>query len=229
MSSTIMRFDAIVTDMDGTLTDSEREHMWAYQEVLRSTFALNVADEEFDRFAGSTDLAVAEYLIQTYGLPIAGMELVERKEVALPHYLSAARPLPGVLDQLSNARDLGLKLAVASSATLAAIEIVLKALRVRDMFKVIASGQQVRNSKPAPDVFHLAARRLQVKARRCIAWEDSGNGTRAAVAAGMFCVAIACGGTVRHDLSAAHLRLASLEELDLRRLLKPRTARRRRR
>jgi beta-phosphoglucomutase len=77
---------------------------------------------------------------------------------------------------------------------------------------VIASGEEVENSKPAPDVFLLAAQRLSVTPARCMAFEDSENGTRAAAAAGMFCVAIPCQSTRGQDHSAASLKLASMED-----------------
>ncbi len=79
---------------------------------------------------------------------------------------------------------------MASSASLQAIETVLAALKIRHYFSVIASGEKWQTPNRHTDVFLLAAQRLGVSPLRCLAFEDSENGTRAAAAAGMYCIAI---------------------------------------
>ncbi len=76
-------------------------------------------------------------------------------------------------------------MAVASSAGLRDVELNLDLAGIRDRFGALCSGEEVCDPKPAPDVFLLAAERLGVNPTRCLAFEDTNTGTRAAISAGM--------------------------------------------
>ncbi len=209
------KFDAGCFDMDGTLDDSEPIHCLAYRKVLER-FGKTLSDEDYNRrFTGSTDNFIATSLIEQHKLPVSVDAFLQEKEALFIELIDGhAVALPGVIKTLDALSAQGIKLAVASSASLQAIETVLAALKIRHYFAVIASGEEVTNSKPAPDVFLLAAQRLGVSPDRCIAFEDSENGARAAAAAGMYCVAIPCQSTRGQDHSAASLKLTSMEEFD---------------
>ncbi len=215
MKERTTKFDAAVFDMDGTLDDSEPVHCLAYQKVLEGLGKTLTSADYNSRFTGSTDQFIAQSLIEQFNLAITVAELLKEKEAIFLKLIEGrAEALPGVLNTLETLRKRGLKLAVASSATLAAIEAVLAALEIRHYFSVIASGEEVASSKPAPDVFLLAAKRLGIAPQRCLAFEDSENGVRAAAKAGMFCIAIPCGSTAGQDHSAANLKLASMADFD---------------
>ncbi len=212
-------FDGAVFDMDGTLTDTEMMHCAAYQKVVAS-FGKVLTEEGYDQFTGATDAMICKYIIDRDHLEISAQELLIRKERLFHEMLRGSlQPLPGVVKTLEALRKRGVKLAVASSSTKETIEIVLKALKIAHLFDAIASGEEVENSKPAPDVFLLAAQRLGVRPERCLAFEDSENGTIAASRAKMFCIAIPCGSTVKQNHSAARLKVASMNELNVDKLL----------
>ncbi len=82
------------------------------------------------------------------------------------------------------------RLALASSSNRPVIDSVLERAGIAELFEATVSSEEVARGKPAPDVFLAAARRLAVPPERCAAIEDSGNGIRAADAAGMRVVAI---------------------------------------
>ncbi|HLG07276.1 MAG TPA: HAD-IA family hydrolase, partial [Gaiellaceae bacterium] len=82
------------------------------------------------------------------------------------------------------------RLALASSSNRTIIDAVLARAELAELFDVTVSSEEVARGKPAPDVFLEAARRLGVEPERCAAIEDSGNGIRAAHAAGMRLIAI---------------------------------------
>lgn len=220
MAKASRRYVALISDMDGTLVDSEPLHAKAYQQVMSQWFGIRVRLAEFHQFTGATDAMIVAHLVEKHKLGMPPSVLLMLKEARLKELMDVAKPLPGVVSTLARARKLRLKRAVASSATLGCIENVLKVLDLRQHFSVIASGEEVPLSKPAPDVFLLAATRLGVDPRDCIVLEDSHNGSRGADAAGMLCVGIRCKSARREDLSAAHLVLNSLEELDLDQLVK---------
>jgi HAD superfamily hydrolase (TIGR01509 family) len=102
-----------------------------------------------------------------------------------------ARPLlPGVERLLREARRLGIARAVASSSSCAWVEGWLRRLGVRELLEVVVARDDVRRVKPDPELFLLAAERLRVSPGGCLVFEDSPNGIRAAIAAGMRCVAV---------------------------------------
>jgi HAD superfamily hydrolase (TIGR01509 family) len=211
------RFDAGVFDMDGTLVDSEPLHYVSYQRML-TKFGKTMSEHEYDNFTGKTDAEICKYLLQKHSMSGAtAEEMFAQKEKAYQDLLKEGGNLtsrPGSVPLIKGLRSRGLKTAVASSSSLEAIELTLKSLGMWDLFDVIASGAECLKSKPAPDVFHLAAKRLKIAPARCIAFEDSENGDIAADAAGMFGVSIPCGSTWKQDHSKAKLHLKSMEEFD---------------
>jgi beta-phosphoglucomutase-like phosphatase (HAD superfamily) len=104
-------------------------------------------------------------------------------------------------------------MAVASSATPAVIEARLTALGVRALVEAVVSGAEIPRGKPEPDVFVETARRLGVAPARRLVVEDSRNGLRAALAAGMAWAVVPCAATREHDFSGAHLEVGELPAL----------------
>jgi HAD superfamily hydrolase (TIGR01509 family) len=102
-----------------------------------------------------------------------------------------SRPLlPGVEALLREAKALGLGRAVASSSSCGWVEGWLSRHGIRELVDVVVARDDVRRVKPEPELFLLAASRLGVPPAGCVVFEDSPNGMRAALAAGMRCVAV---------------------------------------
>lgn len=207
---------ALIFDMDGVLVDSEPYHLLAYQKLLEQ-YGINYSENDNQEFLGRTDGVIAEILIERYAMDITPESLIGGKEEILTGLLKKhAQPRPGVKAVLAEAQSLNIPMAVASSAVLATIELIVNLLNIREYFHNLSSGQEVAQGKPAPDVFLLAAQRLQVPPAQCLVIEDTFNGVKAAKAAGMKCVAIPCEATKHQDHSAADQQLPSLQNLDLR-------------
>src|SRR4051812_16322846 len=130
------------------------------------------------------------YLRDELGVPMElepiSREVVRRMEDG---YRRALPLLPGAgeaVRALAGRWPLGL----ASSSNREIIDLVLELAPFGDAFRVTVSSEQVPRGKPAPDVYLEAARRLGAAPARCVAIEDSSNGLRAAVAAGMAVIAV---------------------------------------
>ncbi len=205
---------ALIFDMDGVLVDSEPCHLQAYQELL-GRLGHPYTGEDNKEFLGRKDIVILGVLNERYRLDSTPEKLLLEKEAILARLLSTAVPRPGVIKTLQAAQKLGLPIAVASSATLPTIELVVDVLKIRSYFQTLTSGDEVAHGKPAPDVFLLAAERLGVLPENCLVIEDTFNGIKAAKAAGMYCVAIPCEVTRHQDHSAADKLLESMEELEL--------------
>ena len=127
--------------------------------------------------------------------------------------------LPGVRDRLDEARALSLAVAVASSSASAWVHPWLARHDLMPLFDAVCTRDDVERVKPAPDLFLLAAERMNVDPAGCVVFEDSPNGLRAAHAAGMHAVAVPNHLTRGLPLPNAHLVLASMADMTLNQIL----------
>jgi putative hydrolase of the HAD superfamily len=138
------------------------------------------------------------------------------------HAMTFSQPvMPGVIDYLHEAKQLGLKLAIASSSSHSWVDTHAKRLGIFDYFdKVITSDEVgIQRTKPHPDLFLLALEQLNVRANEAVVFEDSPNGVRAAQSAGIFVVAVPNSVTSLLTIENANLTLSSLADLSLAELL----------
>lgn len=217
--------EALIFDVDGTLVDTEEAHRQAF----------NLAFLEFE-LGWEWDAPLYRELLGVSGgreriahfldtLPLPARERSRLREiVALVHgaktriYKELVEgfrlPLrPGVARLVGEAREAGLRLAIASTTTPANVEALLSAALGPESarwFSVIASGDIVPRKKPEPDIYVSALQRLRLPAECCVAFEDSENGVRAARAARLYTVATPTRWTAEQDFSEAQLVLESL-------------------
>ena len=204
---TTMTLQALIFDLDGVLTDTAELHYRTWQRVAEEegfAFSRSLGDQ----LRGVSRRASLEAIL-------AGRVLSEAQMAALLAHMTPADLLPGVLPLLDDARASGLRTAVASASQNA--HAVLDRLGIRPRFDVICDGHSVLHSKPAPDLFLLAATRLSVPPSACVVFEDAAAGIVGARAAGMMVVGV--GPPSRVDganlvvSSLANVRLADLQRL----------------
>ena len=208
---------AVVFDLDGVLVDSEPLHFRAANRVLER-HGHAITEPEYVRFIGLGERATWKSWRRHYRLAPSVAELVAAHTAARLAEIDAG--VAPIAEATALARRLAaaeLPLAIASSSTAAIIDALLAALGVGELFAVRVSGEdgEVTHSKPAPDVYLVAARRLGIAPAQCLAIEDSGPGVAAATAAGMLCVAVPSRWTRHQDFGAADVVLAGLRYFPL--------------
>ncbi|MDP2887557.1 MAG: HAD family phosphatase, partial [Bacteroidota bacterium] len=182
---------AIIFDMDGVLVDSEPFHV----EIEKQQFLMNqfsVSDEEHHRYMGVASDVMWRQIAERHSLNVTVEELTGQNRVESIRFFTELKEIPvmpGLVDLLEKLEQKNYPMAVASSSFPEIIELILKRTDLRKYFQVIVSSQEAGKSKPEPDVFLLAARKLGVLPKDCMVVEDSANGIKAAQAAGMSCVA----------------------------------------
>jgi HAD superfamily hydrolase (TIGR01509 family) len=208
---------AIIFDFDGTILDTETPEFAAWQEVY-STYGEHLDPAVYAQVIGTTDAAWSPeaHLASLLGHPIDQAAAVEAHHRRFDHLIAAELPRPGVLDWLDEARDLGLKVGLASSSSAAWVSRFLDRLGLRDHFATLATRERVTRSKPDPALYEVALEDLGVAAADALAVEDSPNGITAAKAAGLFCVAVPNPMTAPFPLTGADLQLSSLLDRPLR-------------
>jgi HAD superfamily hydrolase (TIGR01509 family) len=115
----------------------------------------------------------------------------EEKEAIYRTLIADLQPVAGLYELLDTLAARGIKLAVATSAPRSNVAPMFAQLRLDGRFATVVLGEEVARSKPAPDIFLEAARRLGVDPTRCVVFEDAYAGIAAAKAAGMRCIALA--------------------------------------
>ncbi|MBU0678597.1 MAG: HAD family phosphatase [Verrucomicrobia bacterium] len=183
---------AAIFDWDGVIIDSSKQH-----------------EESWKRYAAGAGLYLPDgYFKQGFGM---------KNEVIIPRILKWAmnegeiatiakgkedlyreivreegiQTIGGVREFLDHIRRHGVPCAIGSSTCLANIECVLDTIGLRDHFDQIVSAEDVTHGKPEPEVFLLAAEKLNMEASRCVVFEDAQVGVDAGIAAGMCVVGVA--------------------------------------
>jgi len=183
---------AVIFDMDGVLVDSEPLINAAAVAMFKEK-GLLVQPEDFlplvgageDRYIGG----VAEHYDFPLDLPAAKRRTYEIYLDLVPSRLEA---FPGVLDLVQACRAADLLVAVASSADEIKVHANLQKIGLpMEFWDAVVRGEDVKNKKPAPDIFLSAAAKLGVNPTECVVVEDAVNGVQAAQAAGMRCIAVA--------------------------------------
>jgi len=181
--------EAVIFDLDGVLIDSE--HVWdEVREMLSRERGGRWSDRAQADMMGMSSVEWSRYMHDVIGLSESPEEI--STEVVRRMQERYAHDLPLIDGAVEAVRRLGgsFRLALASSSNRPIIDAVLAQAGLADAFEATVSSEEVARGKPAPDVFIEAARRLGVAPERCAAIEDSGNGIRAAHAAGMRVVAV---------------------------------------
>ena len=183
-------FAAVIFDMDGVLVDSEIE----YKEEMRAFAAhlgLAVGEDELNAQVGASHQDFMRLVADWYaraGKPCSQEEgLVSFRAWAAgnPPFDYAALLNPGVRETLAELRTRGVRTALASSSPMSAIKTVLSECCLTDLFEVVVSGEQFRQSKPNPEIYLHTLDLLGLPASSCCCMEDSVPGIAAGKAAGL--------------------------------------------
>jgi HAD superfamily hydrolase (TIGR01509 family) len=210
----------LIFDFDGLILDTESPEFQAWQEVftahgheLRAELWADLVGRPrtyFDMYAHFKEL----------NGPLTDIETLRRDRRARVIQLVLEQPiLPGVREYLREAREMGLKIGLASSSGGDYVRAHLRRLELFDYFHVTKCCEDTELHKPDPEPYLAVLEALDILPSEAVAFEDSPNGVAAARAAGIFCVAVP--NPVTQCLSLAHAdhRLKSLAEESLRELL----------
>jgi len=205
----------VIFDLDGTLVDSEQMYTEATQAVI-GEFGVTFDPSIKQRVIGRGATAAAQILIDSLNLPLTPQEFIDRREPHLRRLFPNVEPLPGVVKLVQALAARGVPMAVATSSPRKLVTLKSQHHDWFDAFDVIVCGDdpRLKRSKPAPDIFLLAAKDLGAEPGSCLVFEDAPAGVEAAVAAGMQVVAIPMPMMDRADYRGAHI-IDRYDDLDL--------------
>jgi len=211
---------ALIFDFDGLILDTETTDLQSWQEIYLEYGCTLPISAWAVGLGGSPDLFdPCEHLESQLGQSVDREAIRAEKRRRETELIEAQPILPGVREYITDARRLGLKLAVASSSSRSWVMGHLSRLGLLSHFHCIKCADDVKRTKPDPDLYISAIDALGLQANQAIAFEDSPNGILAAKRAGLFCVAVPNPVTRQLALQQADLQLTSLAELPLEKLL----------
>lgn len=182
--------EAVIFDMDGLLVDSEPVWHFVETEMLRARGkAWDYAIQKDLIGLRMTDFW--ERMVGAYALTEAAGDLIgEATRRMIDFAAERIVTRPGANELLAFLRARGIPCSIASSSPMALIEAVVETHDWDGYFQHYVSGDDVVEGKPAPDIYLETARRMGFQPQHILTLEDSRNGARAAVAAGMVCYAV---------------------------------------
>ena len=188
-----MKIKAIIFDLDGVITSTDKYHYQSWKQL---------ADEEgiyFDtkinhRLRGVSRMESLDILLENASRRYTDSEksaMAEKKNEYYRDLLNNLTPkdiLPGVTAILIELKKRDIKTAIGSSSK--NTPLILKQIGLVGSFDAIADGNDIKNSKPHPEVFLLAAERLGIEPSQCLVIEDADAGVEAAITGGFACLAV---------------------------------------
>jgi HAD superfamily hydrolase (TIGR01509 family) len=204
----------LVLDFDGTILDTEQPVYQSWAELWQE-HGVELARVRWQALIG-TDAGFDPWaeLQRTLGRQLSP-DLEERRRLRRDELQAGYVPRLGIVSWLDQADRLGVPVAVASSSPAGWVTGHLDRLGLGGRFAALVCRDDLVPPKPDPTSYRGACERLGALPRRSVAVEDSPHGVSAAVAAGLFTVAVPHGLTADLDLSAADVIVASLDDLEL--------------
>ena len=178
--------EAVIFDMDGVIFDSETLVLNCWREVAECHGIRNI-EIACHECLGTNSAVSKQIFLRHYGQDFQYDEYNAEMSEVFFGYASGGRlkKKPGVEKLLKYLKESGIKVALASSTREAVVKKELEEGGLLGYFDEIVCGDMVKRSKPEPDIFLEACRRLRSEPKKCYVIEDSYNGIRAAHAAGM--------------------------------------------
>ncbi len=180
------KVEAVIFDCDGVLVDSEKMSCNALNVVFEKVYNIDIGHDYTPVVGTSLNFAL-QYYLDKFELETENMEYlsqmkeksyIDMAEKSLTSFTNCEKFLKLLISK-------GIKLTVASSGSMDKINFSLKKVNLIHYFDVIISSSEVKYGKPAPDLFVLAAKKIDVKPSRCLVIEDSINGVKSAIKARM--------------------------------------------
>lgn len=205
----------VIFDMDGVLADTGPIHFESWVKMA-AEIGLKFTRDLFEETFGQQSPTITRKLV---GADV-DEDLVEKWASLKEKYYremvkEKLEPLPGVIRIIKELKSEGFKLAIGSSGPPENVDLLLSRLNIKPFFDVIITAADIKKSKPEPDVFLTAAKKLNIMPQNCIVIEDAPVGLEAAKRAGMISIAL----TTTHnkaELIGAHLIIKDPTEISIR-------------
>ncbi|NLL78618.1 MAG: HAD family phosphatase [Clostridiales bacterium] len=179
------KIEAVIFDLDGTLVDS----MWMWKEIDKEylgRFHIPLPEKLQEDIEGMSFSETAVYFKERFKLPNSVEQIkADWNRMALDKYTYEVPLKPGVKAFLEKCQNAGMKFGIATSNSRELVENIVQVHKIKGYFSCIVTGCDVKKGKPSPDVYLVAAQKLQTAPEKCLVFEDILPGIQAGKTAGM--------------------------------------------
>ncbi|WP_274363864.1 HAD family hydrolase [Paenibacillus thermotolerans] len=182
---------ALLFDFDGIILDTETIEYKAFQEVSRD-YQIEMTLEQWGQWAGMVGVRrkAADYVAERAKDAFDAESFQRRFIECYDKLASQLTVFPGIIEIIEEARQSGLKIALATSSNFEWSGGFLKKYGLLPYFDLIQTRDNVTHVKPHPEIYQAALRGLGIEPHEAIAFEDSPVGSKAAKAAGVYCIVV---------------------------------------
>jgi beta-phosphoglucomutase len=181
----------IIFDMDGVLADTGPIHFKSWAKMAKEDAKVDFPIKFFEETFGQQSIPITRKLV---GPEVDQALVVKWANLKEQYYREMVKdklePLPGAINLIEHLKKKGFKLAVGSSGPKENVELLLTTLKIKTYFDIVITAEDVKIGKPAPDVFLIVAKRLNIDPEHCLVIEDAPVGIEAAKKAKMCSIAL---------------------------------------
>jgi putative hydrolase of the HAD superfamily len=206
---------AVIFDFDGLILDTETAWYESYREILTKNHQFDLKLEDFVKCVGADDTSLFDHLRKNLGDTFVIDDIRNNAKTLHSEKVKKENAREGVEQYLTDARQAGLKIALATSSTRQWVETHLTNLGLIHYFDHLITQNDVNRIKPAPDLFWKAIDVLGIKPEEGLVFEDSLNGLIAAQKAHLTTVIIPNPVTEALPFENYHMKLSSMSEMSL--------------
>ena len=211
-----MSLKAVLFDMDGVIVDTEPLHRKAYFKTFEN-LNITVSEEFYTSLTGCSTKEATAKIKEKYQLNVSAEDITASKRKYFKHYFDHDEDfdlLPGVRELITHYYETGIKLVLASSASMNTINWVFEKFDIGKYFMGKISGAELKASKPNPEIFIKAAEIAGEPRENCMVIEDSTNGILAANRAEIFCAAYQSEHSKLQDYHLANILVSEFSALE---------------
>ncbi|MFH0875474.1 MAG: HAD family phosphatase [archaeon] len=182
---------AVIFDMDGVIALTEKLHFLSMKNMLSELYKINLDENFFNTFIGKSEEDTWKGILDKYRIRAHISDLMKTRVMYIISEIDKSIvPSSGLIPLLDDLCRHNIIIGLASSTERIVVEHILSKLELTRYFKTISCGDEVKQKKPAPDLYLLTMKKLNISASYAIAIEDSPSGITAAKKAGLKCIAL---------------------------------------
>lgn len=207
---------AVIFDMDGVLADNIPYHFLAWKKTLKDEYGVNITKKFFFNYLNARRGYELIRVVLGKVLPRRKARSIIAKKDKLYReiYEKDRKPVEGLADFLKYLKSKNIKIALATSAHKGNTDFILDGLKIRKYFDGIVTAEKIEKSKPDPEIFFLAAKKIREKPENCVVVEDAPLGVRAGKRAGMTVIGLLTQHT-KKDLARADFYVSNYKQKKL--------------
>ena len=213
-----MDVKAVIFDLDGVIVSTDEYHYKAWKKIAEEQ-GIHFDREINERLRGVSRMESLDIILDNANRNYEMNEKIELANIKNNYYrklldrLTVDDILPGVMRILKELKQKNIKVAIGSSSRNTSF--ILEKIELQNYFDAVVDGNEIKRSKPDPEVFLLAAKKLELESQECIVVEDADAGVEAALAGGMKVVGL---GSAANNKKATY-QVADLSVLDLKSII----------